>query len=159
MLGVHLLSIFVDSKDVLPDVAMMNLLRMPCFESQCLPLSPNGLYRRQLANKLSLQLLEDCKASQASSSPNWPSQPLPSLLDLLVTVTSGLQLLVFVHDFLWNGVFVSASASRSVLLFFLSCRACSASCRVYKKSDAARCRWQREVNVIRRPLPQATGCT
>ena len=33
VLGVRPQSIFVDSKDLLPDVAIMNLSRTPCFES------------------------------------------------------------------------------------------------------------------------------
>ena len=157
-----MLSIFVDSKDLLPDVAMMNLSGTPCFESQCLSLSPNGLYRCQLADELSLQLLEDCKALRASSSPNWPSQPLPSLLDLSVTVTLGLQLFVFVHDFLLERSFslcFSHAIGSSLFSFFFPVVHACASCRADKKSDTARCHSQREVNVIRRPLPQATGRT
>ena len=119
VLGVRLLSIFVDSKDLLPDVAMMSRSGTPCFESRCISLSPNGVCT--VADELSLPLLEDCKASRASS-PNWPSQPL---LDSSVMVTFGLQLFVFVHDFPLEWTFLSASASRSVLLllffFFLSC--------------------------------------
>ena len=45
VLEVRLLSIFVDSKDLLPDVAMMCLSGTPCFESRCTSLSSNGLYR------------------------------------------------------------------------------------------------------------------
>ena len=45
VLGVWLLSIFVDSKDLLPDVTMMNLSGTSCFESRCMSLSQNGLYR------------------------------------------------------------------------------------------------------------------
>ena len=59
--------------------------------------------------------------------------------------------------FLWNGVFLSASASRSVLFFFFSVvHACAAGPNLpgRRKSDTARCHWQREVNVIRRPLPR-----
>ena len=126
VLGVCLLSIFVDLKDLLPDVAMMNLSGTPYFESQCMSPSPNGLYRRRPADKLSLQLLEDCKALRASNSPNLPSQPyFPSLLDLSVTVTLGCSCLFSCMIFRRTRVFLSASASQSVLFFFfLSCRPC-----------------------------------
>ena len=46
VVGVRPLSIFVDSKDMLPDVAMMNLSGTPCFESWCMLLLLNGLYCR-----------------------------------------------------------------------------------------------------------------
>ena len=43
--------------------------------------------------------------------------------------------------------------------FFLSCMHVLPSriCRADKKNDTARCHWQQEVNVIRRPLPRKTG--
>ena len=85
----------------------------------------------------------------------------PSLLDSSVTVTFGLQLLFSCMIFLWN-VFLSASASRSVLLLLLSVvHACAAGPNLpgRQKSDTACCHWQREVHVIRRPLPRTTGRT
>ena len=86
----------------------------------------------------------------------------PSLLDLSVTVTLGLQqaLFVFVHDFLWIGLFLSASASRSSSFFsFFGLLCMHVPAAGPTKSDTARCHWQREVNVIRRPLPRTTGRT
>ena len=50
----------------------------------------------------------------------------------------------------WKEVFLSASASRSVLLcfffFYLSCHACMCQLPGRQKGDIARCHWQREVN-------------
>ena len=85
----------------------------------------------------------------------------PSSLDLSVTVTFGLQLFVFVHDFLlersFSIGFILAIGS-SLSFFFSFCRACM--CQPGRqKSDTARCHWRREVNVIRRPLPRTTGRT
>ena len=60
--------------------------------------------------------------------------------------------------FFWNGVFLSASTSRSILLLLLFsfCRGCTVPAG-QQKSDTSGCHWQLEVNVIRRPLPRTAG--
>ena len=83
----------------------------------------------------------------------------PSLLDSSVTVTFGLQLFVFVHDFALERSFslcFSLAIGSSASFFLLSYMHVLPG---RQKSDTARCHWQREVNVIRRPLPRTTGRT
>ena len=78
----------------------------------------------------------------------------PSLLDSSVTVTFGLQLFAFTHDFLLERSFFSLLQPRDRFFFFFPfCRACM--CQPSRqKNDTARCNWQQEVNVIRCPLPR-----
>ena len=146
-LGVCLLSILVDSKDLLPDVVYNEsvgnaLFRKPmqvAFTEWFVPSPTNSPFNCS-------------KTAKPREPPVLLSGLLnPSFLDLSVTITVGLLLFAFVHDFLWNGAFLSASASRSVLLFFscLSCMHVPAARRT--KSDTTRCHWQREVNIDRAP--------
>ena len=119
VLGVRLLSIFVDSKDLLPDVAMMSLSGTPCFESRWISLSPNGVCT--VADELSLPLLEDCKASRASS-PNWPSQPFLTRFIGRSWSLWGCSCLFSCMIFLWNGLFsLLQPCDRFFFFFSLSC--------------------------------------
>ena len=87
----------------------------------------------------------------------------PSLLDVLITVTFGFQLFVFVHDFPLERSFslcfsLAIGSPFSVLSVpVLSCMHVPAAGPT--KCDTALCHWQREVSVIRRPLPRTTGHT
>ena len=95
LLGAPPLSISVDSKDLLPDVAMMNLSGTPCFESLCMSLSPNGVYRpRRTLHSTARRL-----------------QSFASLLysKLAFSTLRSIFLSRFIVIFLWNGVFLSAS--------------------------------------------------
>ena len=160
VLGVHLLSIFVDSrsKDLLPDVAMLYLSGTPGFESKA---NVCRFHRRICTDDSLTNSPFNCSKTaklREPSTPNWPSQPLPSLLDLSVTVTLGLQLFSCFRAWFSFGIeFFSLLQPRDRFFFFFFSFPVTLSGR--QKSDTARCHWQREVNVIRRPLPQATGRT
>ena len=70
----------------------------------------------------------------------------PSLLDFFsITVTFGLQLLVFVHDFPLERSFSLCFSLAMVLLFFFPVLHACGSC-VPTKWDTARCHCQRKVN-------------
>ena len=159
-----LLSIFVDSKDLLPDVAVMSLSGTPCFKSRCTSLSPNGLYRRRWTLPSTARRLQSFASLQSKLAISALPYSIHRSRSLL-----GCSCLFLCMIFLWNGFFLSASASRSVLLLLLLLllllfsvvHACAAEPNLpgRQKSDTARCHWQREVNVIRRPLPRTTGRT
>ena len=122
VLGVRLLSIFVDSKDLLPDVAIMSLSGTPCFESRCISLSPNGVCT--VADELSLPLLEDWHRLQsfASLQSKLAISALPYWIHRSWSLL-GCSCLFSCMIFLWNGLF-SLLQPRDwffFFFFFLSC--------------------------------------
>ena len=131
VLGVHLLLIFVDSKTLLPDVAMMNLSGTPCFESRCIPLSLNGLYRRRQTPPSTARRLQDFASLQNSK---LAFSTLPCSI-LSVTDTFWCSCLFSGMIFhMERSFFLSASLSlviSSSFLFLSVVHAC-ASCRAHK---------------------------
>ena len=99
-----LLSIFVSSKDLLPDVAMMSLLGTPCFESRCMSLSPNGLHCRQPTFTSTARRLQKFSTSKLAFSTHLHSISLSRSL-------SGYSCLFSCKIFLSIEVFLSASGS------------------------------------------------
>ena len=132
------------------------------FRKPMYALSPNGLYRRRPADKLSLQLLEDCMLREPPVVQTGLLNPyLP--YSIYRSRTHGHFGVAAVCFRAWFSVGTKRFSllqprDRFFFFFFLSCRACM--CQLPgRQKDTARCHWQREVNVIRRPLPQATGRT
>ena len=107
--GVRLLSMFADSKDLLPDVAMMNLSGTPCFESRCMSLSPNGWYRRRRTPPSTARRLQGVPSLRHSK---LAFSTLPCSIYRSRSLL-GCSCLFSCMIFLWNGVFLSAPASRS----------------------------------------------
>ena len=107
-----------------------------------------------VVDELSLQLLEDCQVSWASSTRNRPSQPF--LTRFIGHGHFGVAAVCFREWFSFGTDFFSLL--QPCVLFFFCC-ACMCQLPGRRKSDTARCYWQREVNVIRRPLPRTTGRT
>ena len=129
------------------------------------PISKADAYRFHqivctVADELSLPLLENCKASRASS-PNWPSQPF--LTRFIGHGNFWVAAVCFRAWFSFGTEFFSLLQPRDRFFFFFFSvvHACAAGPNLpgRQKSDTASCHWQREVNVMRRLLPRTTGRT
>ena len=142
VLGVRLLSIFVDSKDLLPDVAMMRLSGTPCFESRCISLSANGLYRRRWTLPSTARRLQSFASLQSKLAISALPYSIHRSRSLL-----GCSCLFSCMIFLWNGVFLLLQPRDRFFFFFFFCRACMC-CRAEFAGPTKK--WYC-------PLPLATG--
>ena len=140
---VRLLSIFVDSKDLLADVAMMNLLGTPCFESRCMTLSPNGLHHRRWTLPSTARRLKSFASLQTGLLNPWR---LPYSIYRSRSLL-GCGRLFLCMMFLWNGIFSLLQPRDRIFSVFFSFLLCMhVPAAEPTKSDTARCHWQREVN-------------
>ena len=123
VLGVRLLSIFVDSKDLLPDVAMMSRSGTPCFESRCIwhiAFTKWCLYRRRWTLPSTARRLQSFASLQSKLAISALPYSIHRSWSLL-----GCSCLFSCMIFLWNILFsLLQPRDRFFFFFFFFSRAC-----------------------------------